>query len=1304
MGSKRKQYVLALCLAPVAALALQGAASNSAWANCTWNTGYGYTCNNTGGSTFTISGSIAGGNDAIRNASSGGGYAVDATVNTPYHLIVSSMTVTNHATQANSVGIYLQGSGGAAGLLQMDVNGPVTVTTAHGTGILINAQNGAPALMNVSGKITVDTTHFGTAVTAGDDGIEVTTDGGKATLNMMGATGEIKTNAGNGILVRSDGNSGTYGDVEAHIGSNVTIEVSSPFTADNIDDVGANGGSGTNNNGINIYTGGDGKINLTTDATIKAHGNYGNGIIANATRGTVNVTNTGTITVDGDGGVGIEAHTDTGTNAAGNVTVINEGDIQTLGNSGTGSVLTGAHGINAYSTSSGNKTGIVTVQNSGNISTTGDYDEGIRAYTTATGAGTANDVSVTTTVTGKIISTSGNNAPGIYAVSTGPSGRAGIVTVKNANQITTLGNTSDGIYAETSARPPAGVVAPVITIENTNTIDTTTGTGSNAIHALAKSIDGDVLIINTEDAKGSANGILAETGGGNVVVKNQNGAQVIGEGGAGVAMIANAANSTVGTTFSFTNEAGGYISGATAGVLASGPFTGGEIINQANGIIEADNDLAIDTSTMKGPVTITNEAGGTINGYMTLAPYANTFDNNGTWNLKNSKATSADAAYGTVARADMGDGAIVNNNKTGVINLVGISGPGNAYVPLADTISAAGRTDAPQNNSLNAPAVGGPVQGQILGVAKFTNAGTIDMTNGGVNPVGSVLVISGSTSQAWQQGVASAGGGEYVSAGGKILMNAVLNAGGAAAQSDVLVVDSVSREGGTGQTTINITNAKTMQGAYTPGDGIPVVEVLNKNQGASAPGAFVLALMPDGRPLTDGAYQYGLYQNGIADATTDPKTTNADGNWYLRSTMVQPQVNPNPPPQPPPPPPVQPPQPPGSPTPQPGSPAPPAPAPVVIVPNYRPEVPVYMTAPVLAQRMGLLMLGTYHHRVGEDRPMNWRGNDPEADMNADAKAPAPSKDQATDCAETAKNRSMAAWGRVIGQTGRAGYDDHTYSQFRENGPDYNFDIGALQAGFDVLRAKHDDLTRDNAGLYLGYMRGTAEVNYVYSNIGRAGRVDMNGYSLGGYWTHKGVSEWYLDGVLQGTRYDQAEAYSEYTPLNQKIYPNGYGLVASLEAGIPFGPREGWRWEPQAQLIYQYVTLDNGSDRYGWVEYGDTSTLYGRIGARLTKDWVRDQEKKDLANCADERKRSVWARVNLWHSFGSDADTTFTALNGMGATTLTTSMGDTWGQLGLGISGQLSQRLTAYLTGDYNMALTDGNGEAFSGEVGLRYEF
>lgn len=162
-------------------------------------------------------------------------------------------------------------------------------------------------------------------------------------------------------------------------------------------------------------------------------------------------------------------------------------------------------------------------------------------------------------------------------------------------------------------------------------------------------------------------------------------------------------------------------------------------------------------------------------------------------------------------------------------------------------------------------------------------------------------------------------------------------------------------------------------------------------------------------------------------------------------------------------------------------------------------------------------------------------------------------------------------------------------------------------------------------------------------------------------------------------------------LGETLKTDGWGFTASLEAGYPVALGQGWTIEPQAQAIYQRVSIGDGADSYGLVRYDDTNAVYGRLGARLTKSFIRE----------DGRTVTVWGRANLWHSFGADAKVTFSGLSGANPVTLNTELGGSWAQFGLGVSGQLTRSTSVFASGDYNLALGNANGHSISGRVGLK---
>jgi autotransporter family porin len=153
-----------------------------------------------------------------------------------------------------------------------------------------------------------------------------------------------------------------------------------------------------------------------------------------------------------------------------------------------------------------------------------------------------------------------------------------------------------------------------------------------------------------------------------------------------------------------------------------------------------------------------------------------------------------------VAIADLGEGPGNTFINTGTLRLPAVtSGTLDPSVSLQQYL--------PLGNPNNAMAVGGPLQGHLVGVASFTNSGTIDLQS---NPVaGDVLVITGARQAglaATQPIAAVAGPGTFIS-GGTLKLDTVLNGGGAATQSDTLVVDGTSLGVGGATKTVQGTTA-----------------------------------------------------------------------------------------------------------------------------------------------------------------------------------------------------------------------------------------------------------------------------------------------------------------------------------------------------------------------------------------------------------------------------------------------------------------------------------------------------------------
>lgn len=155
---------------------------------------------------------------------------------------------------------------------------------------------------------------------------------------------------------------------------------------------------------------------------------------------------------------------------------------------------------------------------------------------------------------------------------------------------------------------------------------------------------------------------------------------------------------------------------------------------------------------------------------------------------------------------------------------------------------------------------------------------------------------------------------------------------------------------------------------------------------------------------------------------------------------------------------------------------------------------------------------------------------------------------------------------------------------RHRQPDRTGNPIGLQAGFDILRTQpYAGGHRDHAGVYVAYTDYNAPSvsGFAVGQPQRVGRLLMSGPAVGAYWTHFGPSGWYLDAVFQANWFD-VTARSDF---GAGISTNGTGYAASLEAGYPirFGQADRWQIEPQAQVIWQSVSIDRARDQFSSVD-------------------------------------------------------------------------------------------------------------------------
>ncbi|APD11182.1 autotransporter outer membrane beta-barrel domain-containing protein [Pandoraea vervacti] len=854
-------------------------------------------------------------------------------------------------------GLYTQitnpGGTAPASDARIVIDGGVNAVTAAGAALdavaIANATAGSSSVVVTQGTtLTIDNRVLGNE----HDGIDINASGGGNAQVTHSGNGNIAVVGGNGVWVKATGS----GNALAEVGNGVT------FVVDNTDTSSQGNHAGVHTRSVN------GSSQINNAARVQAIGRNAFGLFAETTSGDVTIQNSGSLTTNGVNGFGIR-----GVSPGGSVTIVNLGNIDTSGGGGHGIYVTngttgngavsidnrGAISVGTTADDTGSRAINVLSQGTGEVSVTGNGDILVRGSPTAgrgygiivsagsghtsvnyggsieahgSGAGgiridaaTAGNVDIT--YTGARIETFNSNANGIYATTGAVDGT---VTIRSQGTIITHSDAGGGDGSGTGSFGIQGLSKGAdVVIQNTGPLIDVNGSGAAILGSnayLGGQGFGDVFITSTGTLRARGNlqqGIRTTTGTGAQFIVNEGPIQTSGASGAqgiwanssggGTVSVSNAgAISTVGTgssgidaqttTASVSVNNAGAISagwGTSAGIQVSGATQ--SVANA--GSIGALSDIAIrgDASTAGTRLSVDNS--GQMTGLVTATGATTTLNNTGTWVLRNYVDTTGGGLRDTwrVATNDFGAGAgnaIVNN---GVLSLAAQPATG------VTTFDATGAY-LPLGQQFNMPAAGGPVQGQLLGVSTFTNGGIVDVSGGGNSVAGNVLVISGART------AGTYGGGQYVSNGGRLMLNSVLNEGGANSHSDMLVVDAASTGNG-GATRIRVNNVGG-DGALTTGNGIALVDILSTAPSASDSGAFTLD-----RRVVAGPYEYRLFRGA-----EDGSGTNV---WYLRSDRE------------------------------------PDPAPL-----YRPEIAAYLANQRLA---GQMFVHSLHDRLGEPQSVNEQG-------------------------------------------------------------------------------------------------------------------------------------------------------------------------------------------------------------------------------------------------------------------------------------------------------------------------------------------
>ncbi|MFM0404425.1 autotransporter family protein [Paraburkholderia aspalathi] len=1069
------------------------------------------------------------------------------------------------------------------------------------------------------------------------------------TCTGSGIAAVIAQTGSTGVTINADSTaSGSFvrsaNPVVFSVDTNSTINSSGNFTLT------GGGGTGTVRGAVLLGVGNGNQITNASGAVITTTGAFNDGMAANGSGNTL--TNRGSITTSGPNAYGMTAAWGQTNVGQLNNTLINSGSVTTSGsNARAASILGGSGTINNSGTltTTGSASPTAYLQgnndqliNSGTISASGSGSDAVFSNT----AGSSFVATIQNLAGGSIISQNGSGIRTLNGNSTIIN--AGLVQSGIGTAIT-MGNGNDSLILQTGSvingAADGGAGSNTVTLQGS-------GTASNAFTNFQTLLMQGTLWNWT----GSGTFTLAHVQTGTLNLTGTLGASATALVDSGATLQATAQNlpSTVtdnGLVRFAQDSAGTYtgsISGTGAvdktgaGVLTLAPaaasgntYSGGTTIDQGTIAVGADNALGANTGGLtfnSGTLQLTTSFDLAATRAITLAAGGGTID------TQSFDTTLSQAVSGTGALTKAGSGSLL---MTGVSTYSGATTVAAGTLAIGDaTHASAALTGGGAITVAAGATLGG--YGSVTGAV--TNNGTLAVANAvpsfasegnGAFSINGSLVNAGLV----QIGGPAAGGvgnrlnvaGNYTGQDGTIGLNTVVAGDGAA--SDRLVLSGGTA---TGSTHLQVTNVGG-QGAQTVADGIQVIQATNGATTASS--AFTLAA-----PVKAGAYSYYLAKGGVSSGTTD--------NWYLRNT-VAPLPTATVPGQPPVTTPGAPGEPPvvasGVPIAAEGTPPlPPAPpAGSAATPLYRVEVPVYAAAPGVARELGLMQIDTFHDRQGDQALLSESGKLP------------------------------AAWGRVWGG----------HSVLSQNGtasPQFDGSVYGIQAGQDLYADRSASGQRNHYGLFVGFARATGDVDGFALGMPNlaVGHLAINAYSLGGYWTHIGPSGWYTDAVLMGSSLTVDPVSRD--GLNTTTHGNA--VTGSLEGGLPIPLGAGLTLEPQAQLVWQHLSLSDFNDGVSSVGFNSGNTFVGRIGARL-------QAQFDAFAIAWR----PYLRVSFLREFGSDDKVTFG-----GGTVIPGTVGQTAAQLGAGVVGKFSTSGSVFATLGWVTNLGGAHQRTVTGDAGVRW--
>ncbi|MBV4462714.1 autotransporter outer membrane beta-barrel domain-containing protein [Pseudomonas sp. SWRI79] len=279
---------------------------------------------------------------------------------------------------------------------------------------------------------------------------------------------------------------------------------------------------------------------------------------------------------------------------------------------------------------------------------------------------------------------------------------------------------------------------------------------------------------------------------------------------------------------------------------------------------------------------------------------------------------------------------------------------------------------------------------------------------------------------------------------------------------------------------------------------------------------------------------------------------------------------------------------------------------------------------------------------------------------------------------TVEDASPSAWDHVYGKTSRQAQTDSLAQGSSIPG-------ASEFKGPAVLTVESNSGHTQRVGLIGGTTQFQGNDNGLLTSRALADpghdTLNLQGQSLGAYWSLTGPQGWHVDLSASGGR---VNGYSR-NDQGARQAAEGSAVTLSVEGGFPIGLGNNWVIEPQAQLINQRITLDTPYAGSGNASSSDLTSWSGRVGARLKGSY-------DINGLPVE----PYVRTNVWHTVYTGNTVSLDQVDKISSSRKSSTV-----DVGLGLVARVTPLVSFYVSADYSSDVDDNDLNGLIGSLGVR---